>query len=425
MNILFDIILIVFSSIIFYKSYKKIIFEKNCSISNYLNIIIYVFCVIPIVLNYLVGIPNYHTIYWYKPFIEPMKNENVSIIYDVYVFFTMFLLHVLLSRKKNNIELKNENTLTSLFSNNKIIAILLIISPILLIVASGTLKNYLIFSVASNRGFSENTSNSFMTPCLLISLLTYFSILFKNNITFKKIILSFIYFFVIVWISGKRFMIANIILLFIFYVVNMNFDLKKRKRIFRIIPIFGIFLILFSVFYLTKIRPMQETSYESVYDMLRVDFGRDDVIKYVIYEDTIKGNKILNYRGQSFLSLIGSFVPRKLWKSKPYPHYMYLTSSILNLSIFKLPAGTTPSFLEMVICNCGIFGYFLCSFILLFLCCTADKIKDIDNKAISLLLFTVLLTQSMDVYLIIIVMFFLAQFFGFFFKHKSIKFVWR
>ena len=45
--------------------------------------------------------------------------------------------------------------------------------------------------------------------------------------------------------------------------------------------------------------------------MLRVDFGRDDVIKYVINKEIIRGERILEYRGETFLSLIGSFYSTK------------------------------------------------------------------------------------------------------------------
>lgn len=148
---------------------------------------------------------------------------------------------------------------------------------------------------------------------------------------------------------------------------------------------------------------MAETSSSSIYDMLRVDFGRDDVIKYVINKEIIRGERILEYRGETFLSLIGAFIPRKMWPSKPYPHYMYLTGSILNLSIHNLPAGTTPSLLEMTICNFGFWGFAVGIIFLVWICNMIDRSKDIDTKAIGLILAMVLLTQSMDVYLILIV----------------------
>ena len=59
-------------------------------------------------------------------------------------------------------------------------------------------------------------------------------------------------------------------------------------------------------------------NFDSVYDMLRVDFGRDDVIKYVIYKEFFKQNHILDYPGQSFFSTLFIFIPRIIWPSKPF-----------------------------------------------------------------------------------------------------------
>ena len=345
MSILLDWILIIISFLVLVKSYKNIVYSKNCSIANYVVIILFVFCVLPILLNYIIGIPSYNTTYWYKPFLEPMKNEVVNSIYDIYILLCFLFLYFPFIRRTKNSELKKENSLTSLLRNNKIISFLLISSPIFLIMLTNTWKNYLIFNVTASRGFSENVNTSLMTPCLLISLITFFATYYKEKLSFKKIILSVIYFFIIVWISGKRFMIANIIILFIFYIVNMDLNNVTRKRIFRMIPILGLLLLVFSAFYLIQIRPLSNTSFDSVYEMLRVDFGRDDVIKYVINEEIINGERILDYRGQSFIGLIASFIPRKVWPNKPYPHYMYLTASILSLNKFNLPAGTTPSLL--------------------------------------------------------------------------------
>lgn len=423
MNVLLDWMLIIIGTLIVYFAYKKIVFQKNTSISNFILVIIYVFCVLPILLNYSIGIPKYDTVYWYKVFIEPMNNENVSIMYDIYILVTMICLYLFVSRKNKKIELKEFNTFTSLTSN-KVIATLFIISPVILIICSGTLKNYMTFNVSSVRGLSENNMLNYMTPLLLLSTITYFSCIFKGKMCLKKVLISIVYFTAIVWISGKRFMIANILILSIFYINNMNIKEKTKKRMFYMLPMLIIMLIAFSAFYLIKVRPLSDTSVSSIYEMLRVDFGRDDVIKYVINQEIILNNRILEYRGQTIIGLIASFIPRKLWINKPYPHYMYLTGSILGLSIFNLPAGTTPSWFEMCICNFSLFGFIIGVISILLLCKLSDRSKDIDSKALCLLLIVVLLTQSIDVYLIAIALLFFTKLLMNLFKKKTIKFVW-
>lgn len=423
MDFFFDWLLILTATGIVISAYKRVVFQENCSVANYVIVVLYVFCVLPIICNYTLGLPQYNTIYWYKPFIEPMVNVQVGIIYDLYIMLCIILLYIFCARKNRGIILTQYNSLTSIVCNNRVISTVLIFLPIIYIVLTGSGKYYVTYAVSSARGLTESNKMALMTPCMLISMIVYFGTVLKNNLTIKKIILTFLYSVSIVWISGKRFMLANILLLFIFYTVNMDIDVNGRKKIYRILPILGIVLIGFSVFYLAVIRPMAETSSLSIYDMLRVDFGRDDVIKYVINKEIIRGERILEYRGETFLSLIGSFIPRKVWPNKPYPHYMYLTGSILNLDIHNLPAGTTPSLLEMTICNFGFWGFAAGIILLIWICKMIDRSRDVDTKSIGLILAIVLLTQSMDVYLILVVVLFAINIMVKFFKGRMVRIV--
>lgn len=409
MEIFFDWMLIIVASIIMLLSYKKIVYKANCSIGNYIIIITYVFCVLPIIFNYIVGKPKYETVYWYKSFIEAMENDNVSVIYDVYILSCIVALYFGCCRRKLSSSLQSFNSLTHMVCRSKVLYYVMLLLPVIYITITRTWKYYAIYAISSTRGFTQLNKMGLMTPCMLISTIFFFCRTFKESITGKKMMMLGIYTTAIVWISGKRFMLANILLLFVFYLTSMPLTKKERKRLDTALPILATGLIIFSVFYLSVIRPMTETSTSSIYEMLRIDFGRDDVIKYVINKEIVKGEHILDYYGQSFLSLIASFVPRRLWENKPYPHYMYLTSSILGLNIHNIPAGTTPSLLEMTICNFGYWGFFLAIFILVVLTRWIDKIQDVDSKAIALVLMVVLLTQSMDVYLILIVVIILMR----------------
>ena len=405
MDLIFDIILILLSSLFVFSSYNKVIYKPNCSSANYIIILIYIFCVIPIIMNYIIGIPKYDTIYWYKVFIEPMRNENVNIIYDIYILMSITFLYIIAIKNSNMKLLDEYNTVTYIINKSLFLKLIMYFLPIIYIILTGSWKYYTVYAVASMRGMSEINGLNLLTPCMLLSMVIFFSYQVKNKIAFKNILNILIYSAIIVWLSGKRFMLANITFIFVFYLVNLDLNSSKRKFLYKFIPILSIFLIFFSVFYLIFIRPMSETTWISLYDMLRVDFGRDDVIKFVINREFIEENPILDYYGQTFIGLLGSFIPRAIWESKPYPHYMYLTSAILNLDIHNLPAGTTPSILEMVICNFSYLGFFIGIASLIYICNFIDKLHDKDSKAIGLLLTLAIITQSMDVYLILVALF--------------------
>lgn len=403
-----DWLMILITTIVTYKSYKKLVFDRYCSVSFYVVFIVYIFCCVPIMLNYLIGMPQYTIVYWYKAFIEPMNNVDVSAIYDIYITFAIFALYIygtkmnrkLLSRATQlNTVLRNENEKSWIYAFG-------IVSPLLYVLLSGNASKFLIYSSMNLRGVSGQ-DNLILNSLILVSLFCTCIMLFSGRITAKKMCVLALITFILAWLQGKRFIIAVMGVFYLFFLTKSELGEKGRKRVFWILPIMGITLIAFSAFYLAVIKPLSNMTFDSVYDMLRVDFGRDDVIKYVIYEEFFKKNHILDYPGQSFFSTLFIFIPRIFWPNKPYSHYQYLTSSILNLPISKLPAGTTPCWYEMTLCNFGYLGYLVGIFGLISFCYFADTMKKTKSKSLVFMFILVLLTQNTDVYVVYILFIFM------------------
>lgn len=408
MSPIMDWLMLFITTIIVYKSYKKIVFDRYCSVSFYVIFIAYIFCCIPILLNYIIGIPQYDVVYWYKSFLPAMNNTNVAIIYDVYITIAILALYFygIMTKKKMakraivlNTALKNENEKPWIY-------VLGIVSPVLFVLLSGNAVYFLIYSSMSVRGVSGQ-DNVLLNSLILISLFCTCIMMFSGKITVKKMCVLLLITFVLAWLQGKRFIIAVMGVFYLFFLTKSELGRKGRRIIFWALPILGISLIGFSAFYLSVIRPLSNTNFYSIYDMLRVDFGRDDVIKYVIYEEFFKKNHILDYPGQSFFSTLFIFIPRVIWTNKPYSHYQYLTSSILNLPISDLPAGTTPCWYEMTLCNFGYLGFIVGVFGLVGFCCFADSMKQTKSKSLVFMLILVLLTQNTDVYIIYIFLIFI------------------
>lgn len=403
-----DWLMILITTIVTYKSYKKLVFDRYCSISFYVVFIVYIFCCVPIILNYLIGMPQYTVVYWYKAFIEPMNNVDVSAIYDIYITFAIFALYMygtkmnrrLVSRATElNTALKNENEKPWIY-------VFGIASPVFYVLLSGNASKFLIYSSMSLRGVSGQ-DNLILNSLILVSLFCTCIMLFSGRITAKKMYVVALITFILAWLQGKRFIIAVMGVFYLFFLTKSELGEKGRKRVFWILPIMGITLIAFSAVYLAVIKPLSNMTFDSVYDMLRVDFGRDDVIKYVIYEEFFKKNHILDYPGQSFFSTLFIFIPRIIWPNKPYSHYQYLTSSILNLPISRLPAGTTPCWYEMTLCNFGYLGYLVGIFGLILFCYFADNMKQNKSKSLVFMFILVLLTQNTDVYVVYILFIFM------------------
>lgn len=418
-----DWLMILITTIVTYKSYKKLVFDRYCSVSFYVVFIVYIFCCVPIILNYLIGMPQYTVVYWYKAFIEPMNNVDVSAIYDIYITFAIFALYMY-GTKMNRRLVSRANELNTVLQNENEkpwIYVFGIASPVLYVLLSGNASKFLIYSSMNLRGVSGQ-DNLILNSLILVSLFCTCIMLFSGRITAKKMCVLVLITFILAWLQGKRFIIAVMGVFYLFFFTKSELGEKGRKRVFWMLPIMGITLIAFSAFYLAVIKPLSNMNFDSVYDMLRVDFGRDDVIKYVIYEEFFEKNHILDYPGQSFFSTLFIFIPRIVWPNKPYSHYQYLTSSILNLPISKLPAGTTPCWYEMTLCNFGYLGYLVGIFGLIVFCSFADSMKQTKSKSLVFMLILVLLTQNTDVYVVYILfifMYYLEQHI----KHPKIVFV--
>lgn len=403
-----DWLMILITTIVTYKSYKKLVFDRYCSVSFYVVFIVYIFCCVPIILNYLIGMPQYTVVYWYKAFIEPMNNVDISAIYDIYITFAIFALYIYGTKMNRRLVSRTTELNTVLRDENEKpwIYIFGIASPVLYVLLSGNASKFLIYSSMNLRGVSGQ-DNLILNSLILVSLFCTCIMLFSGRITAKKMCMLVLITFILAWLQGKRFIIAVMGVFYLFFLTKSELGKKERKRIFWILPIMGITLIAFSAFYLAVIKPLSNMNFDSVYDMLRVDFGRDDVIKYVIYEEFFKKNHILDYPGQSFFSTLFIFIPRIIWPNKPYSHYQYLTSSILNLPISKLPAGTTPCWYEMTLCNFGYLGYLVGIFGLIVFCSFADSMKKTKSKSLVFMLILVLLTQNTDVYVVYILFIFM------------------
>ena len=400
MCLITDWILIITSSFLVLSSYRRIVKNKNASIAHFIVLVEYVFLCFPVLLNYCVGIPKYQYISWYKSFLPSMESEVIAHIYDMYILISIVLLYcyaVNYDRKKSKYKTYNETRSDGLFNNNYFLT-LVVFSPILYILMSGKITSYLIYASAGGRGIEDTRFTTNLSMLVLFSLYAFCYRFFLKPITKWRFCILVLYSLIISWINGKRFIIALMLVVYLFFYTRSDLDKTTRKKLEIYTPVLFIALVLFSYYYLVAIKPLSNSSFESIYDMLRVDFGRDDVTKFVIEQELFKKSPILEYRGQTFLSTFLTFVPRAIWPNKPYPHYMYLTARILGTSIDRLPAGTTPSWFEMCIANCSWIGFIIGSVAIPILCKWCDKIKSIQYQMLMLVFVIVLITQSTDAY---------------------------
>lgn len=397
-----DMLMLLVCTFVVSVSYKRMFRGCATALIDLVIIVVYMFMCLPIIFNYLVGIPEYSTAYWYKVFLPGMEDELTVFLYDFYVAFIVLCLHFYGTSKA-----KSSSSKACRLEINEWRWLLFIgvILPFFLILVTGKINNYTVYADSLARGLDD--SFVFIINCSLFLSLFCFTLLYFSIHSRSKshLILLVLYTALISWISGKRFIIALALMMYLFAFLSTEDNTDKRTRLYRTLPLLFIALVSFSGFYMTFIKPLTNTINYDVYEMLRVDFGRDDVTKYVIYQTTVLGNKIVEYPGQTILSFLFFFVPRKLWPSKPFQHYQYLTSSILSVPISEIPAGTTPSGFEMFFANFGLLGIPLFAVALLgFISLFDSKNSSVPLRLLGLTLCLVLLTQSIDVYLVYVLL---------------------
>lgn len=400
------------TTVIFYNSINRIMKSTSKSISDYVIVTIYILNCLPVLLDITLGVPNYPS-YYYDFTIAQAKNE-VRLVYDLYIFVIIVSLAYYAKRANSNNSCNEENNplgrKSEIFSKG-FVATLLLLLPMLHVLLSPYLLGYLTeYGQASQRGAPVDFGNQNAIFCL-ISIVIFCQMFFSREGKRSDYLILLLYIFVIVWLNGKR-NIVLILAMFFTYYYNNSIWRDKHKINLKLSGIIFLFLLLiYSTNYLIETKGSIGDSWDEVYTASRIDFGRDDVTKFVINRETFEQNPIQDYRLQGLLANVLMFVPRVIWEDKPYPHYRYLTAELVNLSPQTIHFGMTPSIIEQVISDFGILGYPICVLFLIWLCKYTDKQKNVSRKMLLLMLILGSLSMSMDYVAIYVLIYFIFAIF--------------
>jgi hypothetical protein len=154
-----------------------------------------------------------------------------------------------------------------------------------------------------------------------------------------------------IWLNGKRYIIAMAIFV-LGYILWERGYLVGARLVGAALAV-ALLMGTYSYAYQAAYRGDNLQDEERWYENVRMDYGRDDVVRMAIFAelhpDVIR---ILEYRGQSFLFYCVFYVPRDFWPQKPYPYAVYSTSAMAMFSSPRqLGWGMTSSLLDEAIAN--------------------------------------------------------------------------
>ena len=335
-DLFFKICVLIICTKFLYISIKKLV-NDNKAIQYYIYLLFYVFYIFPIVLQLCFPYHEY-TAFWRAN--EAMNHPLPNIIYDIFVL--VFSLTVMGSAKKA------QYTYKFALSNNRLIisacTIIIIISFATTLSTSGCSAFSSFGATYLSRTVYINES---VTGCGIIAFLILLA--HKKNISTVHILCMIPLIIGLMWIVGKRYIVAETLIISIYTLSLVG--VIKGKRFLRYLIFGGIAVILFCIIYGLVFKG----NYISFVDYFMVDMSRQYTLVYQFYCANI-GQRISVGRFDAIIWLLLWWIPRSIWPDKPLPFVNQLTFSLISSS--NLPTGLNLGWAT----TCGIFSDLFDSF---------------------------------------------------------------
>lgn len=354
----------------------------NMCIQNFVYMLFYFFFVLPILSQLL--FPNYEYL-GFKMANDAMRDTSSNLIYLAFIW--LFSYAIRKSEIKDS-KLVSDKLIVNVFVTN-VCSWTVVICFLITLVVSGVqviLGGYG-YAYLNNEIVSVNES---IIGCGIISYLIVLgshNYVSKYRIAFLSIIVFFFF-----WIVGKRYIIAETLIMTI-CVLGMTKAISGKKMINSIF-LGSIFIIiggfLYGMFFKQNVN--------SFIDYLNVDFSRQYTLVYQFYCDEI-GRKISINRFDGIVYLLTFFIPRFIWWDKPYPFVNYLTLSLIgheNMVFENAGWATTCSIFSDLFDSFSYFGLILGIWIFVKLFRIVNKEKRCQYKVLMMYLIVRLLTVQIS-----------------------------
>lgn len=340
---------------------RRIARQESPSI-DYALLVHFSLCGFPLLLDDLIGIPNYTSA---PGFVMAAEDKTTAIIYCLYVAWVPLVWLKVGRPSRSHPEGGAGSTANPLQKYLawhippflRLALVVIMVSPLIMILFLPDRSLYWVFS-STLRYFQSDT---YMRGHVWVTRICYFSVvaacwLLLDSHPWKQgrwpnLLTSLFvspWLICTVWLHGKRNVVAILclLLLFVFYFRG----LMRGKRAYVLVGAGLTGLLCYSFFFQVYTGRVSTTYYEN----FRIDYGRDAVIKMAIFAELHPDEiRILEYRGQSLLYYLLCWVPRDKLANKPMPYAQYVTSA-KHLSEPRFwEGGMTTSWLEESIANFG------------------------------------------------------------------------
>lgn len=401
-----DIITILISIVLCFRNLRRL----NQSV-RYIIYYVFVFIyVVPLILDYIVGLPNY--LVWYNAetryggFINSYNDPKVRVLYDIFLLISQFGIvyigekikvtfgnTVLIPYSKKDV--KTEIYFDGILSQKHIFMCIIpaMIPPLLCLVNGypyimvkwGWRDLQMFSSVALSPYYSTIERMTYISIVLMLCIIMSKGIKNKSRyiVCFYKVVAAVLLMANACIESKRSIMFFTIIMVLVIKIYGWGKKFKLGRYIM-ICAIGVIGVLAYSIYVKTAMRGY--SSFIEVYTNLRVDMFRDDTVKLVI-KSLIDSNtqKLLDFPFQSYLTQIGFLFPLDFiigWLGIRIPKIgfnTYLTAALIGGSIDSGARWMTTSMGDEIIANFGFWGFIIFPLLLIYLIRKIDNMEGISQ----------------------------------------------
>lgn len=422
-----EILAIILSLYYGYKLLKSFGDSSRCIIF----FLFFSFYVLPLILDYLFGLPSYETQDRYYGFAISYRDNNTRTIYSLFVILCLFVIYHSKKKELKNHLVKSESKVWKPFL--RLLFFLGMIAPVLLTIVLPVNKLTCVVFQWREFGVFEYNSNShtiedFSYIGVCCSILLFFDTK-KKNLVFKSVCLLFLYFDICT--QGKR----SILFFAIFTIVLILFlKLLRRKRkdsviktklllLFVLMGVSAIVMIGSSIIVKITTRGYNSSDIETLYLSTRIDFFKDDRVRMAIYSMLYPEKmQILPSTGKTIFCIPLWFWPISHFvglSNQDFPSYQdYFSTALQNSTqLGEYAPFMTTCFPAELISNFGVFGIFVFAVLLFITIRTVDS-TDYPANALIIILFLIIQMYTIK-YLNMLILFILVS--GIIYKFNSKK----
>jgi len=368
--IIFDIITILILLYVTFKNITKIMSEVRVLVY----MVFFVFYVLPLILDYLIGFPDYQ-----NDMVQGFKIAQVDtatrIIYDVFLLLCTWMILKFRPRKEQSKQVITKKTSDAIYLMVVIgmflptLAALLFQMPsYMLVVPMWRELQFVemhIFELPKNYAMVEQID--FVGICCCIICL--FGKLRNSSIVTRLLAIAFLY--VNICIEGKRgiifFALMCVILMYCIHMQMQPRSKKYDKKNFIRFALYGVIAVAIMVVVSVNVKAGRGYAEDPLvmYTTLRVDFLRDDRVRFAIFESIHPDRlKILDYPCQTVWPFFSYVFPIDVFLSKFFnfsqPTYsFYLSSALKGGGLSADESFMTPALFGELVSNFSLLGVFV------------------------------------------------------------------